>query len=153
MNWRFDMAVEFQEAYKSLDKLCRECLSAREGVSEYIRQMEQTPYVVRGHFVGWDTTYKALKHVRWVRNQLAHEVGAVEAEVCSEDDIIFVRNFYQDILTQRDPLAAVYKDRNITIKDDEISRFNPNYIPPSEPKTLPLGQRLKILVRRLFGRK
>lgn len=58
----------FFEAYKRLDRLCRDILNCQNGVSEYIQQMDKTPqaqYTV----TNWEKDYKMLKHIRWVRNQ------------------------------------------------------------------------------------
>ena len=47
-----------------------------------------------------------MKHVRWVRNQLAHEVGAMDAGICEKEDLLFVCEFYQRILKREDPYAV-----------------------------------------------
>ena len=38
------LEIEFQEAYKKLDKLCRELFSSDTGVSTYIREMENANF-------------------------------------------------------------------------------------------------------------
>ena len=101
--------LEFQEEYKRLDRLCKDCLSSVEGVSEYIRQMDSTPSHNHRYVYGWDGDYKQLKHVRWVRNQLAHEVGSLHSDICTKDDLCWVQSFYDRILNGRDPLTVVRK--------------------------------------------
>lgn len=106
------LCLEFQEAYKSLDKLCRECLSGYDGVSGYIRLMENEWY--GEHYVStWNSDLKKLKHVRWVRNQLSHEVGTLESNICSQFDLEFVDDFYERIMNTTDPLAMLRKAREI----------------------------------------
>ncbi len=81
---------------------------ARNGISGYIEDMESHP---RGAYqvVGWDDDYKALKHYRWVRNQIAHEVYADEENMCEPGDIEWLEDFYQRIMNQTDPLALDYQ--------------------------------------------
>lgn len=101
--------LEFQEEYKRLDRLCKDCLSSGEGVSEYIRQMDSTPLHNHRFIDNWDRDYKKLKHVRWIRNQLAHEVGTLRSDICTKDDLGWVQSFYDKILNGSDPLTVVRK--------------------------------------------
>lgn len=103
------LSIEFQEAYKRLDRLCRDYLSSQEGVSEYIRQMDNTPWRDRCYVLSWETTYKQLKHIRWVRNQLAHEVGTLDSDICTMKDLEYVRSFYDSILNGTDPFTVIRK--------------------------------------------
>ena len=106
------LCLEFQEAYKYLDKICRECLSGYDGVSGYIRLMENEWY--GEHYVStWNKDLRMLKHVRWVRNQLSHEVGTLESDICSWSDLEFVDDFYKRIMNTTDPLAMLRKAREI----------------------------------------
>ena len=106
------LCLEFQEAYKGLDKLCRECLSGYDGVSGYIRLMESEWYGEQ-YVSTWNSDLKKLKHVRWVRNQLSHEVGKLESNICSQFDLEFVDDFYERIMNTTDPLAMLRKAREI----------------------------------------
>ena len=100
------LEIEFQEAYKRLDKLCKELFLSETGVSTYIREMENAPAAYQNAAATWWSDYKELKHVRWVRNQLAHEVGAMDAGICTKEDLLYVREFYQRILKREDPYAV-----------------------------------------------
>lgn len=92
--------VEFQEKYKQLDTLCKDIFSSKDGVSVYISE--------------WENVYKQLKHLRWIRNQLAHEVGAFNSDICSDFDLKWLTDFYDSILNRTDPLAIVGQaQRNI----------------------------------------
>ena len=87
----------FFEAYKRLDRLCRDILNCQNGVSEYIQQMDKTPqaqYTV----TNWEKDYKMLKHIRWVRNQIAHDTS--DAPFSTEADLEFTNAFYDRIINQ-----------------------------------------------------
>lgn len=112
-----DLNVEFQEEYKRLDRLCKDYLSSTEGVSEYISQMELAPWNDRRYVSTWEDDYKQLKHVRWVRNQLAHEVGTLNSDICTEDDLDWVQSFYNGIMNGSDPFSIIRK-----AKDEERRR-------------------------------
>ena len=103
------LCVEFQEEYKRLDRLCKDYLRSKEGVSEYIRQMESTSWYERGYVYTWEEDYKQLRHIRWVRNQLAHEVGTLNSDICSEEDLAYVKSFYSRIIGGNDPFTLIRK--------------------------------------------
>jgi hypothetical protein len=99
--------IYFQELYKKLDNLCKDCYDSQEGVSEYIRQMDKCMFDGKRFVQDWEIEYNNLKHVRWVRNQLAHEVGTLNSNIVEEDDIFFVSNFYDKIMNSNDPLSLL----------------------------------------------
>ena len=111
--------IAFQEEYKRLDALCKDIFSSKEGISEYIREMESVPWNERRFISSWETDYKQLKHMRWVRNQLAHEVGTLNAELCNEEDICWLTDFYRQIINLCDPLATLSK-----FKNEQTKRIN-----------------------------
>ena len=102
-------SIVFQEEYKRLDKLCKDYLSSEKGVSSYIEQMEATAYQNRRYVRSWDEDYKQLKHVRWVRNKLAHEVGTLDSDLCTEEDLEWVKEFTHRILHGSDPFSEARK--------------------------------------------
>lgn len=94
----------FFEEYKRLDKLCMDLLSSKSGVSEYISQMETSRFG-QYYIPSWDNDYKTLKHLRWVRNQIAHDtMGGTISDEC---DLTMVRDFYTRILSREDPFAQL----------------------------------------------
>lgn len=95
---------DFFEAYKHLDKLCGEIFDCNNGVNQYITQMENTP---RGSRLVpmWDHFYKDLKHIRWIRNRIAHDTG--DSCISSNEDLAFVNSFYSMIMNQSDPLSRL----------------------------------------------
>lgn len=133
------LSITFQEEYKRLDKLCKDYLSSEKGVSSYIEQMEATAIQNRRYVLTWDEDYKQLKHVRWVRNKLAHEVGTLNSDFCTEEDLEWVQEFTNRILRGTDPFSTARKakqtqeTRNRSIaksqKQTSYEVLQPNYKP------------------------
>ncbi len=98
--------IELLEEYKYVDSICRDILSAEKGVTAYIEQMEATPPTIWCKIAGWDDDYRKLKHIRWLRNQIAHDTGYVQ---CTSSDVAWLKAFHNRLLTQRDPLADAYR--------------------------------------------
>ncbi len=101
---------EFFEEYKRLDKLCSEMYTCQNGVSEYIAQMENKSHQGQYHVSSWNSDYKMLKRVRWVRNQIAHDSGTYQ--ISEANDLEFVRDFYNRIFACQDSLALLRKAIN-----------------------------------------
>lgn len=97
----------FFEEYKSLDNLCKDILESEKGVSEYIERMENEE---RGRMIvaDWDRDYKKLKSMRYIRNRLAHDDGAYENDLCTDNDIAWVSDFQSRIMNEEDPLTVLY---------------------------------------------
>ena len=76
--------IELLEEYKYVDAICRDMLGAEKGVTAYIEQLDETPVTVRYWITEWNDEYRQLKHIRWLRNQIAHSIGSVE---CSQVDV------------------------------------------------------------------
>ena len=98
---------DFFEAYKRLDKLCSEMYACQNGVSEYIAQMERLTYKGQYRVSSWNNDYKMLKHVRWVRNQIAHDSGTIQ--ISEPDDLDFAQDFRSRIFSGNDPLTLLEK--------------------------------------------
>ncbi len=98
----------FIDSYKHLEKICGEVLNDDRRVSAYIDEMLSTPrgsYYVRT----WDEDLKKLKHYRWVRNQISHEPGCTEKNMCKPEDTLWVDGFYSRIMNQTDPLSLYHQ--------------------------------------------
>lgn len=115
--------MSFYNTYKRLDKLCRDLLKDERGLSAYIDAMrartDGNDYVNN-----WAKDLKALKHYRWVRNQLAHEPDVTEHNFCDTKDEEWLLDFYKRILQQTDPLTlyrrAKRPNQNGKIKVEHI---------------------------------
>ena len=100
--------MEFIEAYKRLEKLCGEILNDDRRISAYIDELINTPQ--GAYFVsGWDEDLKQLKHYRRVRNQIVHDPSCSEENMCNDDDVQWIVDFYARIMNQTDPLALYWK--------------------------------------------
>ena len=94
--------IEFLEEYKYVDAICRDMLGAEKGVTAYIEQLDETPVTVRYWITEWNNEYRQLKHIRWLRNQIAHSTGFVD---CTQSDLDWLKDFHNRLLTQQDLLA------------------------------------------------
>ena len=100
--------MSFMESYKRLDKICKEMYEADKGVTAYIDDMEEKLSGSR-YVYNWQDDLKMLKHYRWLRNQIAHEIDVNEDDSCTKDDIEWINGFYDRIMKQEDPLALYRK--------------------------------------------
>lgn len=88
------LEIEFLEEYKRLDKLCQDMLSSLSGVSEYINRMESF-YKDGSYYIDdWNESYKTLKHLRWLRNKIVHNIDESD---CSFEELEALKYFYHDI--------------------------------------------------------
>ena len=81
--------------------------SCKNGVSEYISDMEKNSDRGQRLVSGWNADYKMLKHVRWVRNQIAHDTNT--KQVSEPEDLEFVRDYYKRIFSGKDSLSLLRK--------------------------------------------
>lgn len=98
----------FIDSYKHLEKLCGDVLNDEWRISAYIDAMLNTPSGAY-YVAGWNDDLKQLKHYRWVRNQIVHEPGCSEDNLCTPEDTRWLDAFYSRILHQTDPLALYRK--------------------------------------------
>ena len=73
---------KFFEEYKKLESACNGIYSSKRGVSEYINDMERYSAAGIADVSGWERDCKSLKHLRWVRNQIAHSPSS--GSVCKK---------------------------------------------------------------------
>ena len=107
--------IEFLDEYKYVDKICREMFGTEKGVTAYIEQLDETPVTVRYWITEWNDEYRQLKHIRWLRNQIAHSTEYVE---CTQSDLDWLKGFHNRLLTQQDLLAKAHR----VIKESQIQR-------------------------------
>ena len=99
-----NIEILFFEEYKKLDNLCKDLFKSDRGVSQYIEEMECTPFTKSRLVESWQDDYKMLKHVRWIRNNIAHNN---ECSGCSKSDVKSVNDFYKKIINQKDPFSVI----------------------------------------------
>ena len=104
---------EFFDEFKSLDNLCRdiygESVDKKLGVTLYLEDMERKAYQGTLKVSNWMSDYNYLKSARNIRNELAHSRNSMTIDICSQEDIDFVRTFRTRILNQTDPIAMLRK--------------------------------------------
>lgn len=113
-----EIAWEFFEEYKKLDSLCQQLLCSKNGVTQYIVELEEVRGLVkRDHYlyVIWRTDVQRLKKMRKIRNVLAHDINAFQEQEIAEEDIIWLKNFYRRIIEQEDVFSLLNKK-----KEDEM---------------------------------
>lgn len=115
--------VDFLEEYKHLDNLLKDSLQTSEGVSEYIRIMESE----RLDYKNKDF-YQKIKHLRWIRNQLAHNPETMRQDMCDQDDIDDIKSIYNSIMKMEDPKSLQHKkEKHINQQKNKIEVNETNH--------------------------
>ncbi len=108
-----DLNNAFLEEFKALDKLCREVFRSEKGVTTYIDFMRSIPVYESQHIPNWSSDLRQLVRLRHLRNQLTHELGTLNMNLCTQNDILWLRNFYNRIFARTDPAAILYQKRTM----------------------------------------
>lgn len=129
---------EFFDEYKSLDSICRDIYGdspdKKLGVTLYLEDMERSSALGTYRVPGWTNDYTRLKKIRNLRNELAHGRTPTSVDICSEEDIDFVRSFKSRILELDDPLAHLQREseqpRRYVPQTEQRPQPQQIYIPP-----------------------
>ena len=105
-----ECALDYLESYKRLDQLCRDMFRSKDGVTEYINQMDRVISRINSK-QDWRNFYSRLKYQRRLRNDLVHNTECLD---CTEEDIDEIEYFFDLILKQEDPLACIRKQQTLT---------------------------------------
>ncbi len=136
---------EFFDEFKALDNLCRdiygESIDKKLGVTLYLEDMDRQAYQGASKVSGWTSDYNQLKNARNLRNELAHSRNSFSSDICSQENIDFIRSFRIKILNQTDPIALLRKQ---TTQSRPSSNSQPKQQPQptytySTPKKTPTG--------------
>ena len=104
---------EFFDEFKRLDKLCREIygrsIDNKLGVTLYLEDMASKASTGAALVPNWKSDYNRLRRLRSIRNELAHSPNTFSQEMCSKDDVEFIRSFYSRITSRTDPLSLYAK--------------------------------------------
>ena len=139
---------EFFDEFKALDNLCRdiygESIDNKLGVTLYLEDMDRKAYQGAFKVSGWTFDYNYLKSVRNIRNELAHSRNSMTVDICSQEDIDFVRSFRIRILNQTDPIAMLRKQStqarpSSTLQPKKQSQSTYTYTSPSKTPAGCLG--------------
>ena len=101
-----DWNAELFAAFKRLDALCGQ-IYGKNGVTQYIHDMENAGFRARYLVDGWNHDLDMLKRVRHIRNLLAHEPYLPDTWQSTERDVLWIEEFHQRILDRTDPLARL----------------------------------------------
>lgn len=145
-----DLNIDFLEEYKSVDNICKDIFGTRDGITEYIRIMEITPWQDSKCISTWKFDYSELKHVRWIRNQITHKNGTMDSDICSQSDFSWIKDFRRRILNSEDPLALmrIAKEENakkqmISQQESKTKQSKNNQGTNSVKEKISLWQRIK----------
>lgn len=100
-----EIEMKFLDEYKKLDRLCQDMYSTSQGITEYINRMELFSNDGKYLIDRWDSDYFTLKHLRWIRNKIVHNLEETD---CSLEDLQSLTEFHQQILNREDSLALLY---------------------------------------------
>ena len=113
----------FLEEYKHLDKLCSQLYDGQPGVTNYINDMKSVDWNDAREIPNWKADLNNLKHLRHIRNHLAHTEGAFGEKLCTNEDVNWVKDFRNRILKQTDPLALFQKYSKKIARNKNESSF------------------------------
>ncbi len=132
-----NLNVVFFEEFKRLDKICREIYGANQGgVTSYIEDMRRISPFESREIPSWDSDLQFLVKMRNVRNQLSHGIDTMNLPMCDQSDILWLKDFYNRILGQSDPIALLYQRRKEKATRTRTSRPSiPTSSTPSHPST------------------
>ncbi len=107
--------MEYFSEYKIVERICRD-MYGENGVKAYIEEMENCNSREKIFVNNWDTELRTLKHLKWLRNQIAHDNESYEV---TEQDLADIKTFHNALLTQQDPLALLHKEIENTKKKQQ----------------------------------
>lgn len=149
-----DRNIQFLELYKSVDRFIRDAYASDDGLSAYLRIMENESLFNQRYVPEWEDDYKMLNRVRWIRNQFSHEMS-FDSDICEESDQKWLVSFYKRLLASSDPLSMAERRKQQEMNRRKESEFKrkeekdhnyPDSIVSNQKTTF--WQRIKKLFRR-----
>ena len=99
------------DEFKILDGICRDIYGKtadnKLGVTLYLEHMDEYRRIGSMAVPGWNSDYNRLKKLRHTRNELVHARYSIPNDICTEDDINFIRDFKNRILSRTDPISLL----------------------------------------------
>ncbi len=134
--------MSFMDSYKRLDNLCKTFPDYPKGISSYIEVMECSNQI-RYRCMGWSSYYDRLKKYRYIRNQIAHDNGVYEDDLCTIEDEQWLQNFQTRLLNSNDPLALYFKSQRVSATYSKQATQMPTQqpTPPRQPTTTSSAKR------------
>lgn len=125
---------EFFDEFKKLDNLCRDIYGKsadnKLGVTLYLDDMDKNAHLGYYKVENWSWDYAHLKRARHIRNELAHSRNSLSVDICSQEEIDFVRSFRLRILNGTDPLSLLRKKlKSSNFSKSEVKASTRHYSP------------------------
>ena len=99
---------QFLESYIRIEKFCNEIYNEKNGITCYVEEMKsKNVSAAQGYY--WEDDLDRLKKYRHIRNKMVHEVDGFDSENCSQEDIAWLDDFYNKLMTGEDPLSRYRK--------------------------------------------
>lgn len=95
--------TEFLDEYKRVDNMLKDAYSSQNGFSSYISMMEKSPGNRAALIPSWNSDYKMLKRLRWLRNKIAHDTRSAEL---TSSDLEDLKEFRKRFQKKQDPLTV-----------------------------------------------
>ena len=155
-----DLNIDFLDLYKRVDRFIKDAYASSEGVSEYLRQMEHNDFKGRRIVSTWAKDYYQLKHLRWMRNQLSHEVE-YDADLCEEADYKWLEEFRSRLFAADDPIAVLRRAENAKRQryaeeqrhhQEQIRKQQVQSIQKPQPPIPHRRSLLREIIRKIFSR-
>ncbi len=105
--------IAFMELYKSVDVCIKDRFDNSDGVSEYIRRLEEVIESGKAKARSGEALqdYRMLKHLRWARNMLAHEASYSD-EVLKDGDMEWLEDFGRNLRQSKDTLSLLKRSKS-----------------------------------------
>ena len=145
-----ELNIDFLDLYKSVDRFIRDAYSSNEGVSSYIRIMEADRCKGTRYVKTWADDYDMLKHIRWIRNQLAHEVG-YDSDICTESDYSWLLSFKEQLYAGDDPLSLMDKSEKAEDQRRNAMQKQSRPVPQAQPQQSKAKTTLWEKIKRFFS--
>lgn len=125
------------KSFSRLEKLLNDMYGRQDGkssVTVYIDLMIEKQQTDRDVYDvdDWEEDLRSLKNIRYKRNKIAHESDAMDADMCDEEDILWLEKFRERVMRGTDPLAQLtrMKERQ-RIYEESIARIREQRNSPS----------------------
>ena len=103
------LEIEFFDEFRKVETILNERFNCKSGVSEYINRMSEKQSIGEKKVPTWKDDFKTLKHLRWVRNQIAHNSEA--EDICKKEDLKVLKEFHKALDLGKDPLSLIARKK------------------------------------------